>query len=95
MRFRSMMAAGLLEEVRTLHSRSELSAAHASMRAVGYRQLWSHLDGQVSLERASEQAITATAQLAKRQLTWLRAEPDLTALPLGAAAAVQQLYAAV
>jgi len=94
-RFGSMMASGLLEEVRSLRAGGELRAEHASMRAVGYRQLWRHLAGELTLEQACQQAIVATAQLAKRQLTWLRAEPDLIALPLGSAEAVQRLRAAV
>jgi tRNA dimethylallyltransferase len=72
MRFGAMLDAGLLAEVRTLFERSDLSAEHPSMRAVGYRQLWRHLAGQCSLDKAKEQAIAATRQLAKRQLTWLR-----------------------
>jgi tRNA dimethylallyltransferase len=44
------------------------------MRAVGYRQLWAHLDGQYSLDEAMRRAVTATRQLAKRQLTWMRSE---------------------
>jgi tRNA dimethylallyltransferase len=94
-RFETMMMAGLLAEVRALHARGDLTAAHPSMRAVGYRQLWAFLAGQVSLQRACEQAIVATAQLAKRQLTWLRAEADLVALPSGSAEAVERLRAAV
>jgi tRNA dimethylallyltransferase len=50
------------------------------MRAVGYRQLWRFCRGECDFEQACEQAVTATAQLAKRQLTWLRAERGLTAL---------------
>jgi tRNA dimethylallyltransferase len=71
-RFGAMMQAGLLAEVRTLFTRSELTAEHPSMRAVGYRQLWRHLAGQCALNEAQNQAIAATRQLAKRQLTWLR-----------------------
>jgi tRNA dimethylallyltransferase len=71
-RFGAMMGAGLLEEVRALFERSDLSAEHPSMRAVGYRQLWRHLAGQCELNEAENQAIAATRQLAKRQLTWLR-----------------------
>ena len=67
-----MLAAGLLEEVRGLYQRGDLSAEHPSMRAVGYRQLWRHLAGQCDLTQAVEQAVAATRQLAKRQLTWLR-----------------------
>jgi tRNA dimethylallyltransferase len=64
----------LLAEVRALHGRGDLSARHASMRAVGYRQLWAHLDGEYDLDEAVRRAIAATRQLAKRQLTWLRAQ---------------------
>ena len=56
----------------TLYERSDLTAEHPSMRAVGYRQAWTYLAGQCGLDEAKEQAIAATRQLAKRQLTWLR-----------------------
>jgi tRNA dimethylallyltransferase len=72
LRFGAMLDAGLLAEVRTLFERSDLSAEHPSMRAVGYRQLWRYLAGQCALDEAVEKAIAATRQLAKRQLTWLR-----------------------
>jgi tRNA dimethylallyltransferase len=72
LRFGAMLEAGLLAEVRALFERSDLSAEHPSMRAVGYRQLWRHLAGQCALDEAKIQAIAATRQLAKRQLTWLR-----------------------
>lgn len=74
-RFQSMMAAGFLDEVRALRDRGDLSARHPSMRAVGYRQLWAHLEGQFDLAEAVERGVAATRQLAKRQLTWLRGEP--------------------
>jgi tRNA dimethylallyltransferase len=73
-RFETMMAAGFLDEVRGLRDRGDLTAAHPSMRAVGYRQLWGHLDGRYGLEEAGQRAVAATRQLAKRQLTWMRAE---------------------
>ncbi|MGH8181341.1 MAG: tRNA (adenosine(37)-N6)-dimethylallyltransferase MiaA [Steroidobacteraceae bacterium] len=73
-RFHAMMAAGFLDEVRALHGRGDLTARHSSMRAVGYRQLWAHLDGECGLDEAVERGIAATRQLAKRQLTWMRAE---------------------
>ncbi|MEA3135500.1 MAG: tRNA dimethylallyltransferase, partial [Gammaproteobacteria bacterium] len=72
-RFEAMLAAGFLDEVRRLRERNDLHAEHPSMRAVGYRQVWRYLSGQCALDEASEQAIAATRQLAKRQLTWLRA----------------------
>jgi tRNA dimethylallyltransferase len=71
-RFAAMMAAGFLDEVRTLHQRTDLTAEHPSMRAVGYRQAWTFLAGRCGLDEATEKAVAATRQLAKRQLTWLR-----------------------
>jgi tRNA dimethylallyltransferase len=71
-RFGAMLSAGLVDEVRTFYERSDLTAEHPSMRAVGYRQVWRHLEGMSSLNEARIQAIAATRQLAKRQLTWLR-----------------------
>jgi tRNA dimethylallyltransferase len=74
-RFMAMMAAGFLREVVELRARGDLSPRMPSMRAVGYRQIWGHLEGACSLEEAVRLAIVATRQLAKRQLTWLRARP--------------------
>lgn len=76
-RFKQMMAQGFLDEVRALHGRGDLRAGHASMRAVGYRQLWQHCEGHITLDQAVEQGVAATRQLAKRQLTWLRGESDI------------------
>ena len=73
-RFRAMMAAGFLDEVKALRQRGDLTSRHPSMRSVGYRQLWAHLDGEYGLEEAERRGVFATRQLAKRQLTWLRAE---------------------
>ncbi|MBV7481553.1 tRNA (adenosine(37)-N6)-dimethylallyltransferase MiaA [Bordetella sp. BOR01] len=75
-RFDAMLAGGLLDEVRALHARRDLHPGLPSVRCVGYRQMWAHLDGTVDLDTAREQAIAATRQLAKRQLTWLRAQPE-------------------
>jgi tRNA dimethylallyltransferase len=71
-RFDAMLASGFLEEVRILYERSDLTAEHPSMRAVGYRQAWTYLAGRCGLDEAKEKALAATRQLAKRQLTWLR-----------------------
>ena len=71
------MESGLLEEVRGLKERPDLHTALPAIRAVGYRQLWQHLEGDFSLEDAVEKALAATRQLAKRQLTWLRKWPDI------------------
>ncbi|MEA3638591.1 MAG: tRNA (adenosine(37)-N6)-dimethylallyltransferase MiaA [Lamprobacter sp.] len=75
-RLQAMFAAGFEEEVRALYARGDLNANLPSMRSVGYRQLWAYLNGELSWERMREKALAATRQLAKRQYTWLRAEPD-------------------
>lgn len=75
-RYQAMLDMGLLKEVAGLHARGDLHVGLPSVRCVGYRQLWEHLDGKVSLDTAVEQAIAATRQLAKRQLTWLRSDSD-------------------
>jgi tRNA dimethylallyltransferase len=76
LRFKAMLNAGFVEEVRGLYGRGDLSPEHSSMRAVGYRQVWRYLAGLNALNEATEQAIAATRQLAKRQLTWLRRRTD-------------------
>ena len=73
-RFNAMLAAGLVEELQALRKRYALDAAMPSMRAVGYRQAWSALDGN-DLGPLAATAAAATRQLAKRQLTWLRSMP--------------------
>ena len=73
-RFDLMIKTGFIDEMKLLHSRSDLSADLPSMRAVGYRQAWEWLEGDISFEQMREKAIAASRQLAKRQLTWLRRE---------------------
>ncbi len=75
-RFEAMIAAGLVNEVHALRKRGDLDPSMPSMRSVGYRQIWEHLDGQYDLATAVQRAIAATRQLAKRQLTWLRSMPE-------------------
>ena len=75
-RFISMLSAGLIEEVKALYQRGDLSLSLPSMRMVGYRQVWRYLDGDTSYEEMQEHAIIATRQLAKRQITWCRSESD-------------------
>lgn len=79
-RFDDMLRSGLLDEVRRLHLRTDLHAELPSIRAVGYRQLWEHLEGQVSFAVAVENAIVATRHLARRQLIWLRAEEEINCI---------------
>jgi tRNA dimethylallyltransferase len=76
-RFDLMLAQGFMEEVKGLMNRGDLSEALPSIRSVGYRQAWAHLSGEVGFEIMREQAIAATRQLAKRQLTWLRTWPGV------------------
>ena len=75
-RFRAMLAAGLVEELEGLRRRYALEATMPSMRAVGYRQAWETLDGRAPASTLEARGIAATRQLAKRQLTWLRAMDD-------------------
>jgi tRNA dimethylallyltransferase len=76
MRYRQMLEEGFMDEMKALHRRGDLKPEMPSMRCVGYRQGWSHLEGEISLEEMGEKALAATRQLAKRQLTWLRQETD-------------------
>jgi len=90
-RFDRMLAAGLLEEIRALHARGDLSPDLPALRAVGYRQLWPVVSCGEDLGMARAAAIQATRQLAKRQYTWLRAEPDAKWLEPGADGGVAAL----
>jgi tRNA dimethylallyltransferase len=76
-RLSHMMEQGFLDEVARLQKRGDLTSRHPAVRAVGYRQLWVHLEGRCGLDEARERALAATRQLAKRQLTWLRADRDI------------------
>jgi tRNA dimethylallyltransferase len=74
-RFDAMLVQGLVAEVETLRARGDLHAGLPALRLIGYRQLWDHLEGATTLAEATLRAVAATRQLARRQLTWLRAEP--------------------
>jgi tRNA dimethylallyltransferase len=73
-RFDAMLAAGFVDEVRALVARGDLQPDLPSMRSVGYRQAWQWLRGECGYEAMVERAKSATRQLAKRQMTWLRSE---------------------
>ena len=79
-RFDAMLRAGLVDELRTLKRQFRLTPEMPSMRAVGYRQVWSFLEGEIGEAAMREGAIAATRQLAKRQMTWLRSFPALVRL---------------
>ena len=72
----AMFAAGFVEEVARLMAEPWFEPELNSMRAVGYRQVIGHLQGDYDLEEARQRVLYATRQLAKRQLTWLRRQPD-------------------
>jgi tRNA dimethylallyltransferase len=74
-RFRAMLDAGLVDELRGLRQHYALDPALPSMRCVGYRQAWQFLDGAINHAQLFDMGVAATRQLAKRQLTWLRSTP--------------------
>jgi tRNA dimethylallyltransferase len=86
-RLDAMLDAGLVAEVASLHARYALVPDLPSMRAVGYRQVLEHLAGATDAKAMRERAIAATRQLARRQLTWLRATPAQTFDPFAVPAA--------
>ena len=71
-RFDAMLGAGLLDELRAIRGKYAVTERSTSMRAVGYRQAWEHLEGRTSCDEMRSRAVAATRQLAKRQMTWLR-----------------------
>ena len=85
-RFDAILKAGLVEELKGLRKRHALTPELPSMRCVGYRQAWAHLEGEYGASEMRARAIAATRQLAKRQLTWLRTLPDLQRIEEAAAA---------
>jgi tRNA dimethylallyltransferase len=71
-----MLECDFVAEVSGLRMRGDLSLDKPSMRAVGYRQVWRYLENEMDYLEMVQRGITATRQFAKRQLTWLRSEPD-------------------
>jgi tRNA dimethylallyltransferase len=96
-RFDAMLAAGLIDEVRTLRQRGDLNLGLPSMRCVGYRQVWEALDetDPPRIGPLRDKAQAATRQLAKRQITWLRSMPRRVCIEAQGGALPQQLHAAV
>ncbi len=76
-RFHQMLEQGFVDEVRKLHVRGDLNPSLPAIRSVGYRQIWTFLEGAYDQQTMQEKVLAATRQLAKRQLTWLRSWPDL------------------
>lgn len=79
LRFNRMLTQGLIEEVEQLKARGDLSLDLPSIRSVGYQQVWRYLEGEYDKSTMIEKALVATRQLAKHQLTWLRAWSDVHA----------------
>ncbi len=77
-RFEIMLQQGFLDEVKALYVRDDLHADLPSIRCVGYRQAWQFLEGKLDADEMKERAVIATRQLAKRQMTWMRSEPNIT-----------------
>ncbi len=75
LRFDEMLKGGFLDEVKALRARGDLESNLPSMRCVGYRQAWEALDKDWPLSELRDKGISATRQLAKRQITWLRSMP--------------------
>ncbi|MGB4247349.1 MAG: tRNA (adenosine(37)-N6)-dimethylallyltransferase MiaA [Pseudohongiellaceae bacterium] len=77
LRFHQMIKDGFVEEVERLYRRGDLDLTMPSMRAVGYRQVWQYIAGELSFDAMVERGIIATRQLAKRQVTWMRSWDEL------------------
>ncbi len=75
-RFEAMIDNGFIDEVADLKKRGDLNLEMPSMRCVGYRQIWQYLDGNLNKDEMIYKAVVATRQLAKRQMTWLRKQPQ-------------------
>jgi tRNA dimethylallyltransferase len=94
-RFMQMLEQGFIDEVAALYQRGDLTEKMPSIRAVGYRQAWSYLEGEYDLETMIEKAIVATRQLAKRQFTWLRREVDATSFQTGQTGLLAEVLRAI
>lgn len=94
-RLDNMLDAGFLDEMRALRGRGDLGPELPSMRAVGYRQAWRYLNGELDAAGFRAAALAATRQLAKRQVTWLRAQHDARWLSATPGAAQQDAVTAL
>ena len=95
LRFGQMIEDGFVDEVARLRSRGDLHLGLPSMRAVGYRQIWSHLDGDYSLAEALRRGLIATRHYAKRQMTWLRGDAGWNWIDAAEPAALAKVLNAV
>ncbi|WNC72603.1 tRNA (adenosine(37)-N6)-dimethylallyltransferase MiaA [Thalassotalea psychrophila] len=91
LRYNIMLEQGFQQEVEQLKQRSDLHEELPSIRCVGYRQMWQHLNGEFDYDEMIFRGVCATRQLAKRQLTWLRGWPNLTWLTTNDETNLQQI----
>jgi len=77
-RYKVMMENGFIDEVKSLFENENCHPDLPAIRAVGYRQAWAYLSGEYDQDTLVDKAVIATRQMAKRQLTWLRAQDDGT-----------------
>ena len=94
-RFKQMLEKGFLQEVKALYEQGKFTADMNAIRSVGYRQAWQFLEGDWDYETFIDKGIVATRQLAKRQFTWLRKEPDLLVIDPFHSSKEQRLQIAV
>ncbi len=94
-RFDAMVAAGFVAEVERLRARGDLTPDMPSIRAVGYRQVWEYKNGAYDWPEARRRALAATRQLAKRQLTWLRADRRIESWPAHSPDIMERLHETV
>jgi tRNA dimethylallyltransferase len=91
-RFALMLELGFEDEVRRLYMRGDLTPDLPSIRSVGYRQMWAYLSGEINHAEMCDQAVAATRQLAKRQMTWLRSWPEAIWLDADSQTVIDQAY---
>lgn len=92
LRFAHMLEQGFVAEVEKLYQRGDLNPQLPATRAVGYRQVWQYLAGELSYTEMCERGVIATRQYAKRQMTWLRGDPEVTWLDSGAPTLLTQVH---
>lgn len=92
-RFEHMLNHGLVDEVRQMRRQFALHSDLPSMKSVGYRQVWAHLEGLYSYAELRQRGTAATRQLAKRQYTWLRAQTNMQCFDIGLRDSLQQRVA--
>jgi len=95
LRFNLMLNQGFKEEVMQLKQRNDLHENLPSIRCVGYRQMWQHLNDEYDYDEMIFKGVCATRQLAKRQLTWLRNWPNITWLHMEDESNLQQVLSII